>query len=273
MTTLAERTTTIATGIYPASPRRQPVDALPTAEQLLRQRDDLPAGHPHRAQLRARVIEGNLLMANRLARRYAGRGELFDDLAQVAALALIKAVDGYDPSRQVAFTSYAIPTILGALKRHFRDTTWGMRVPRSIQVLAHDITAAISDLTHQRGRPPTRTELANHLHVDLDDLRIAIGARHAYQPESLNAPHPGTDNTDLINVLGGPDPRYAHIDDHLTLQPLFAALPQREQRILTMRFFDHMTQTQIATQIGLSQMHVSRLLKQSLARLRAAMPA
>jgi RNA polymerase sigma-B factor len=247
----------------------RPSGAPASTEQLLCQRDGLPAGHPDRARLRALAIEVNLSVAGRLARRYAGRGEHLDDLAQVAALALITAVDRYDPSRQVPFTAYAVPTILGALKRHFRDTAWAMRVPRSAQELTREIVTATGELSQQHGRPPTVAELADHLHVSIDDLRAALDASHVYNLVSLNAPHAAGTDIDRIDLLGGIDPRYADVDNNLTLRLLTAALPAREQRILTLRFFDHMTQTQIAAEVGLSQMHVSRLLKQALTRLRA----
>jgi RNA polymerase sigma-B factor len=293
MATLAEPALTITTAapvLEPAAPaanpsgraatvrtiaparRGHPVDAQANTEQLLHLRDDLPTGHPDRGRLRARAIEQNLPLANRLARRYAGRGELLDDLAQVAALALIKSVDSYDPSRNVPFAAYAIPTILGALKRHFRDTVWAIRVPRSIQELAQDVPTATSRLSHRHGRSPTATELANYLDVSVDQLRAAIDAWHVYRLTSLDAPPASGIGADRIDLIGGTDPRYAHVDDHLTLRHLVAALPARQQRIITMRFYDHMTQTEIAAEIGLSQMHVSRLLKQTLARLRAAMP-
>lgn len=210
-------------------------------------------------------------MAGRLARRYAGRGELLDDLAQVAAVALIKAVDRYDSSRQVPFAGFAIPSILGALKRHFRDTAWAIRVPRPIQELTLKVPAAADELGQQRGRTPTTAELADYLQVTADDVLAAAGAWQQYRLPSLNTPHPDT-GAYLVDVIGGIDPRYAAIDDHLTLQPLFAELPLRERRILTMRFYDHMNQSQIAAEIGVSQMHVSRLLRQTLARLRAALP-
>jgi RNA polymerase sigma-B factor len=242
-----------------------------STEELLGQRDHLPAEHPDRAKLRARAIEQNLPMAGRLARRYAGRGELLDDLAQVAAVALINAVDRYDPSRQVPFAGFATPSILGALKRHFRDATWAMRVPRSVQELAPRVPAAADELGQQRSRTPTTAELADYLQVTVDDVMAAVGAWQNYRLTSLNAPSPFT-GTDFIEVIGGIDPGYACVDDHLSLQPLFAELPLRERRILTMRFYDHMNQTQIAAEIGVSQMHVSRLLRQTLTRLRAAMP-
>ncbi len=262
-----QRSTTVRTN--GASRPSHPVDVLASTEQLLRQRNDLPAEHPGRAKLRTRAIEKNLPMAKQLARRYAGRGELLDDLAQVAALALIKAIDGYDPSRQIPFVGYAIPSILGALKRHFRDSAWAMRVPRATQELARQVTTATGELTRQRSRPPTHAELADHMHVTIDELRTAIGAWQVYRLASLDTNQPGTDIASLIDPTGGIDPRYARVDDQMSLRPLLAALPLRERRILTMRFDGYMTQTQIAAEIGLSQMHVSRLLRQSLARLRA----
>lgn len=164
-----------------SSRRGQPVDAPATTEQLLRQRDDLPAGHPERAELRTRVIEENLPLADRLARRYTGRGEPLDDLTQVAAFALIKAVDGYDPSLRSPFARYAVPSILGALKRHFRDATWGVRVPRRTQELTRDIATATGELSQQRGRCPTHAELADHLHVSAVDILAAVGASQAYR--------------------------------------------------------------------------------------------
>jgi RNA polymerase sigma-B factor len=253
----------------PPARRQRPADPHTTTEQLLSLRDDLPAGHLDRAGLRARAIEENLPMADRLARRYAGRGELLDDLAQVAALALITAVDRYDPHRRVPFAAYAVPTILGALKRHFRDTAWAMRVPRSTQELTRELVTATDELSQLHRRLPTPAELADHLHVTVDDLRAALAAFHLYHLVSLNAPPTADAGIDRIDLLGAIDPRYARVDNHLTLRLLLATTPPRERRILAMRFFDHKTQTQIAAELGLSQMHVSRLLKQTLTRLRA----
>jgi RNA polymerase sigma-B factor len=245
-------------------------DPSATVEQLLRARSRLPAGHPDRDLLRTRAIVGNLSLADRLARRYVGRGEPFDDLAQVAALALVKAVDGYDPDRLVPFSGYAIPTILGALKRHFRDTAWSLRVSRSTQQLALDLPAATGVLAQLRGRTPTSGELADYLCVNVDDVRRAIGASHAYRPSSFDDAHAGHDGSDLP---GATDPQYAVVDQHLALRPLLAMLAPRERRIVFMRYFDEMTQARIAAELGISQMHVSRLLQQSLARLRIGVPA
>ena len=262
------RSRTVHTAVR--SPRGRPFNTPSSTEELLRQRDEQPAGHPDRAKLRARAIEMNLPMAGRLARRYAGRGALLDDLSQVAALALVNAVDRYDPRRQIPFAGFAVPSILGALKRHFRDTTWSMRVRRPIQELARRVPPAADELSQLRGRTPTTAELADHLDATVDDVVAAVGARQNYHLASLNQRRDGS-GVDFIDVIGSIDPRYADVDDRLSIQPLFARLPLRERRILTLRFYDHMTQTQIAAEIGMSQMHVSRLLRQSLARLRAAM--
>jgi RNA polymerase sigma-B factor len=237
----------------------------------LRRRDQLPANHPDRAKIRARAIEMNLPLARRLAHRYAGRGALLEDLSQVAALALINAVDRYDPRRQVPFAGFAAPTILGVLKRHFRDTTWAMRVPRPIQDLARSVPRAAERIGQRLSRTPTTADLAAELHATVDEVLSAVSARQNYQLPSLNRPRDDT-GVNVIDTIGAIDRRYADVDDHLSLQPLLERLPLRERRILTLRFYDHMTQTQIATEIGMSQMHVSRLLRQSLARLRTAMP-
>jgi RNA polymerase sigma-B factor len=283
MTTTAERrnvTPTAADRAEPApaasqpSPPHKPGDPLGATERLLRQRDALPPGHPDRARLRTRVIEKNLPLANSLARRYAGRGEPIEDLRQVAALALVKAVDGYDPDRQIPFVGYAVPSILGAIKRHFRDTTWGVRVPRWVQELDREATTTADELSQRWGRRPTSSELADYLHVSLDDLTTAITARQAYHLVSLNAPAGEADtfdHPDLINQLGSLDPQFVNVDDRLSLLPALATLPQRERRILVLRYYHRMTQARIAMEVGLSQMHVSRLLQQSITRLRSSL--
>lgn len=246
-----------------------------TVQDLLRQRADLPAGHPDRAALRTRGIEAGLPLARSLAARYRGRGEPFDDLYQVAALALVKAVDGYDTARQAAFTSYAVPTIVGELKRHFRDTTWRIRVPRPIQELAMTLAPTHATLAQQLGRPPTRQELATHLDTTTDDIAIALAAWQAHHPDSLDAQTAtdGTERRPLIETVGGLDARLDTVNDRHTLQRLLATLPLREQNILTMRFYAEMTQAEIAAHIGVSQMHISRLLVRTLTQLRTGMLA
>ncbi|WP_409074322.1 SigB/SigF/SigG family RNA polymerase sigma factor [Micromonospora chalcea] len=248
-----------------------PSPATGDSEQLLRRRAALNVDDPDRARLRTRIIEANLPMAGRLARRYTGRGESHEDLAQIGALGLIKAVDGYDTDRGTPFASYAIPTILGAIRRHFRDTAWAIRVPRAAQELSARVPEARGRLAQQRGRQPTDRELADDLEVTVAQLVAAVAALDVYHLASLNEPRPGADGPERLALIGTADPGYAAVDDHLALRPLLAALPARERRILTMRFYGDLTQAQIATRVGLSQMHVSRLLKRSLAQLRAGM--
>ncbi|WP_155370558.1 SigB/SigF/SigG family RNA polymerase sigma factor [Catellatospora vulcania] len=243
-----------------------------SAEQLLSLRDGLPPDHPDRARIRSRVIEEHLPMAGRLARRFAGRGELIEDLAQVAALALIKAVDGYDPGQQVPFTGYAVPFILGALKRHFRDAAWGMRVPRAVKELGPQVATAAHELSQQRGHLPTAAEIAEHLHVALADVLTAMEAWHAYRVLSLNTSPAGSAGVDLIDSIGEVDRRYTAVEDRMCLRPVLAAIPPRDRRILALRVYARMSQSEIAEEVGLSQMHVSRLLKRTLERLREQLP-
>jgi RNA polymerase sigma-B factor len=261
-------------GDHPGVPATHPANGA-AVQRLLLRRADLPAGHPDRAGLRVAGIEAGLPLARSLATRYRGRGVLLEDLYQVAALALVKAVDGYDPTRQVAFTSYAVPTILGALKRHFRDATWHLRVPRPVQALALHLAPHSADLTQRLGRSPTLAELASHLHAAEPDVAIALNAWQARYPDSLEVATSGggQPRRPLIDTLGGIDPRVDAIADRVTLRPLLAALPVRQRRILAMRYFGEMTQAEIATQIGVSQMHISRLLAAALAQLRTGMLA
>ncbi len=244
-----------------------------TVTGLLRERAGLPADHPYRAVLRTRAIEAALPLAHRLAVRFQGRGEPVDDLYQSAAVALVNAVDRYDPARQVGFTAYAVPTILGALKRHFRDTTWRVRVPRKVQELAITLPSARAALTQQLGRSPTRRELAAYLRTTEEDLTTATIAWEGYCPESLDAPSAtGTSEPRrLIDTIGTIDAGFDAVNDRLALQSLLAALPARQRRILAMRYFAELTQAEIAAQVGLSQMHVSRLLAHALTCLRTGL--
>lgn len=240
------------------------------AQDLLRERADLPTGHPDRATLRERSIEASLPLARRLADRYRGHGEPIDDLYQVAALALVKAVDAFDPARRVAFSSYAVPTIVGALKRHFRDHTWRLRVPRPIQDLAIRLGPARATLTQQLGRSPTLAELAAYLDAAEPDVAFAQDAWQAYRPDSLDAPPVGSleQQMPLIDTLGTVDARLDAVIDWHTVHPLLTALPARQRHILALRYVGDLTQAEIAARVGLSQMHVSRLLERTLTQLR-----
>ncbi len=262
-------TTIVTPPAVPSPPTVTP--ATGASEQLLRRRAALSPEDPDRARLRARIIEANLPMADRLARRYTGRGESYEDLAQVGALGLIKAVDGYDTDLGAPFAGYAIPTILGGIRRHFRDSAWAIRPPRSMQELSARVPEARSKLGQRHGREPTDAELADHLEVTVPQIVAAVTAFDFYRLQSVNEPRPGGNGVERIAHVGAADPGYAAVDDHLTLRGLLAALPLRERRILTMRFYGDLTQAEIAARVGLSQMHVSRLLTRSLAQLRAGM--
>ncbi|MQA26226.1 MAG: SigB/SigF/SigG family RNA polymerase sigma factor [Micromonosporaceae bacterium] len=236
---------------------------------------DLPEQHPDRARVRERVIELCLPLAEHLAGRFRNRGEPHDDLCQVAAIGLIKAVDGYDPARGVAFSSYAIPTIVGEIKRHYRDKGWSVRVPRALQELKLDITKAVSELTQKLQRSPTVTDIARRLGRSEEDVLTGLDAANAYSAMSLNAPasEQQGSGTAVVDLLGEHDAGMASVEDRATLRPLIAQLPEREQRIIALRFFGNLTQSEIAEKIGISQMHVSRLLTRSLRQLREGVPA
>jgi RNA polymerase sigma-B factor len=240
---------------------------------LLRVMGHLPPDAPERTELRAEAIELGLPFATGLARRFRDRGEPQEDLDQVATVGLMKAVDGYDPSLGTAFASYAAPTILGEVRRYFRDRGWRIRVPRRLQELRLSMQHTLGDLTQQLGRTPTTADLAGHLGVPEADVLAAQEVGGAYRPGSLSEPtRPGSD-TVVADRLASDDRDLDAVVNRESLRPALAKLPRREQRILAMRFFGNMTQTQIAKEIGISQMHVSRLLASSLERLRVALVA
>jgi RNA polymerase sigma-B factor len=242
------------------------------AETLLDTMAGLPEGHPDRPRIRAQVIEMHVPFAARLARRFHSRGEPVNDLIQVGMIGLIKAVDRYDPTRNVEFTRYAAPTIVGEVKRYFRDKGWTIRVPRELQELRIKVSKAKGELALSLGRSATIAELAEHLHITERRVLDAIYSGNAYRPASLNQPVPGEDSLlEIRDVLGGPDPGLASAENRISLRPLITRLPDRERRIVALRFFADMTQAQIAAEVGISQMHVSRLLSRSLRRLRASL--
>jgi RNA polymerase sigma-B factor len=232
-----------------------------------------PEGSAARASLREQVITLCLPFAERLARRFSGLGEASADLGQVAALGLLKAVDRYDPGMGTDFAAYATPTIVGELKRHFRDRGWAVRVPRRLQELRLDINRVRNDLTQELNRSPTVADLARRLEVDEEQIIEAMTAAGGYRATSLFTPVGGDEGSTLIDLLGSEDSSIAAVDAHESLKPLLAALPEREKDILAMRFFGNLTQAQIAERIGISQMHVSRLLTRTLARLRVGLTA
>jgi RNA polymerase sigma-B factor len=242
--------------------------AADTAADLLNAMAAMPTGHPSRAALRDRAIEAWLPLAKHLAHRYSGRGEPTDDLIQTANVGLIKAVDKFDPDRGVDFAGYAIPTIIGEIKRHFRDRTWSIRVPRRLQELRLAITEANSTLTHTLGRSPTVTDISVHLGVTEEEVLEGLEGARAYNATSLSTPISADGTTELGDTLGGEDHEYELAEMRVALGPALATLDEREQKILTLRFYGNLTQSQIADQIGISQMHVSRLLTKALTKLR-----
>ena len=220
--------------------------------------------------LRDELVTTHMGLAEYLARRFTNRGEPLDDLLQVASLGLLKAVDRFDPERGLEFSTYATPTIVGELKRHFRDKGWAVRVPRRVQELHLRLGAVVSTLSQELGRSPTIPEIANAAKVSEEEVVEAIEAGHAYRFTSLDAPAGGEDESALAHQLGVEDQGLVDSEHRVALSPLIARFPPRERMILHLRFFEGMTQSEIATRLGISQMHVSRLLARSLAQLREA---
>src|SRR5690349_8466781 len=238
------------------------------ASELIAALAELPEGHPQRPALRNQVIEAWLPLANHLAARYSGRGEPAGDLAQTAALGLIKAVDRFDPDRGVDFAGFAIPTILGEIKRHFRDRTWSIRVPRRLQELRAAITTANNTLSHTLGRSPTVADIATHLGITEESVLEGLEGAMAYSATSLATPIGAEGDRELGDTLGGYDHDLELVDMRMALGPALASLDDRDQKIVALRFYGNLTQAQIAEQLGISQMHVSRLLSRALVALR-----
>jgi RNA polymerase sigma-B factor len=243
------------------------------------QRDELRAKFVEFARtgdvaLRDQLVAAHLGLAEYLARRFANRGEPLDDLVQVASLGLLKAVGRYDPERGVEFSTYATHTIVGELKRHFRDRGWAIRAPRRMQELYLRLGKVVASLGQELGRSPTIAELAAEVQVSEEEVLEALEAGQAYRFASLDAPAPGDgEGESLATRLGQDDPGMLGAEQRATLSPLLDMLPEREQTILHLRFFEGLTQSEIATRLGISQMHVSRLLARSVAQLRAAAQA
>jgi RNA polymerase sigma-B factor len=252
--------------------------ALPTPTREPR----AAAGPTGEAQLFARHIEGDqaarealvrrfMPLARSLARRYDRSSEPFEDLVQVASLGLLKALDRFDPTRGHPFASFAVPTILGEMRRHFRDAGWSVHVPRGSQERALKVRDAQERLANARGRAATVNELAEYLELSTEEIIDALQAIQAYESLSLDAPRPGaTDEaTSYGDAMGEEDKRYELVELDATVTAVLGRIPQREREILSMRFVEDLTQTEIAERVGISQMQVSRLLRRSLDQLRA----
>lgn len=217
---------------------------------------------------REALIELHLPLVDHCARRFTQRGEPYEDLVQVGTIGLIKSVDRFDTQRGVEFSTYATPTIIGEIKRHFRDKGWAVRVPRRLQELRMSIGVATSDLSQSLGRSPTPREIAERLDVSVEDVLEGIESANAYATTSLDATFGSDDAPSWLETLGEDDEGLEHVELRESLRPLIERLPAREQQILVLRFFRQQTQSQIAEQVGISQMHVSRLLNRTLERLR-----
>jgi RNA polymerase sigma-B factor len=219
---------------------------------------------------RDEVAERLLPLAHGLARRYAGKGEPLDDLEQVACVGLLKAIDRFDCAREVRFATFAVPTIAGEIKRHFRDRGWMLRVPRDVQELTARLSRTREELTRRLGRPPSVEDLATAAGATPEQVVEALHAAEAYRAMSLDAPT-GGDGPAPAEALGGDDGGFERTEQRLLLRGGFAALAPREREILRLRFFEGLTQREIADAVGISQMHVSRLIRRSIDELRTAM--
>jgi RNA polymerase sigma-B factor len=218
------------------------------------------------------LVERFLPLARQLARRYQRPDEPFDDLFQVASLGLVKAIDRFDLDREVAFSSYAVPTILGEIKRYFRDRTWSVRVPRDLQELALRVDRAVAELSLDLARQPTVTEIAERVGAEEEDVLEALEASGAYKATSLESPRGGEDETagdTLGDTLGTEEGGFSMAEDRATLERLMRSITPREREVLRLRFEYDLTQAEIGERIGVSQMQVSRIIRQSIARLRS----
>ncbi|MDX8146724.1 RNA polymerase, sigma 28 subunit, SigD/FliA/WhiG [Lentzea waywayandensis] len=227
------------------------------------------AAGPARETLRDRLVTEHLPVAQHIARRFGHRGEPHEDLVQVATVGLINAVDRFDPDRGSDFLSFAVPTIMGEVRKYFRDSSWSVRMPRRLKELHLAINAGTSRLSQSLGRAPTPSELAEHLGLSREEIHEGLAAGNAYQSASLDDMLMSEDSSiSLGSTIGEEDPEIAMIEQREALHPLLEKLPERERKIVVMRFFGNMTQTQIAQKVGISQMHVSRLLAKTLRQLR-----
>jgi RNA polymerase sigma-B factor len=218
---------------------------------------------------RDELVRRFLPLARKLARRYNGAREPFDDLLQVACLGLVKAVDRYDPQRGTAFSSFAVPTILGELKRYFRDLGWAVHVPRGAQELAVKVEEAQQRLSTRTGRAPTVPELAQYLEIEVGEVLDALETARAHHASSLDSPHDDgeSEGVSIVETFGSEDPNLLLADERVTVGEAARRLTQREREVLRLRFVDDLTQTQIAARVGVSQMQVSRILRRAVARL------
>jgi RNA polymerase sigma-B factor len=237
---------------------------------MFRELQGLTPSTPQFQRQRDRIVERCLPLADHIARRFDGRGEPRDDLVQVARVGLVNAVIRFNVDAGSDFVSFAVPTIMGEVRRHFRDNSWSVKVPRRLKELHLRLGAATAELSQRLGRAPTASELAEELGMDRDEVVEGLVAGSSYNTLSIDSGgNSGTEDAPAIaDTLGDVDLGLDQIENREALRPLLAALPERERMVLLLRFFENLTQTQIAERVGISQMHVSRLLAKSLTRLR-----
>jgi RNA polymerase sigma-B factor len=244
--------------------------AVPPRREIGRKEDVTPLFEHYRAtgdpQTLELLVDRFLPLARHLARRY-GSGPEREDVEQVAAMGLVKAIDRFDPARGLAFTSFAMPTILGEVKRYFRDLGWTVRVPRSLQELAPKVDKATEELAAKLGRTPTPAEVAERCGVTVEEMLEARGTASAHRADSLDRPYADDDTMSRGDLIGGDDPEYVRVEQITDIDRMLARLPEREEKIVRLRFEHDLTQREIAEQVGLSQMHVSRLLRDALSTL------
>jgi RNA polymerase sigma-B factor len=237
---------------------------------LFRQLADPAMSSAQRTETREILLTGHLPLAEHIAQRYRDRGQPIDDLRQVARLGLIYAVDRFDPERG-DFVAFAVPTIMGEVRRYFRDFTWTLSVPRGLKELNRKISTAVNELVLEHGTSPRPAQIAAYLGLPVEDVYQGLQAGMAYHPDSLDIPAQRDDGSDSASAqFGLADARFEHVENRETLDEAMTRLPQREAEIIRLRFFEELTQSQIAQRMGISQVHVSRLLAQSLTILRTS---
>ncbi|MFC0843157.1 SigB/SigF/SigG family RNA polymerase sigma factor [Streptomyces noboritoensis] len=246
-------------------------DAQSLSATLFRRLAELEEGTPEHAYVRNTLVELNLSLVKFAARRFRNRAEPMEDIVQVGTIGLIKAIDRFDVEREVEFSSFALPTITGEMKRFFRDTSWAVQVPRRLQELRLRLARALEALGQELGRPPTTAELAAHLGVTEAEVVEGERAANGYMARSLDVPDDDTGAAGLMRRLGEEEGAFDVVDSLESLKPLIAGLTDRERALLSLRFGEELTQAEIGARVGLSQMHVSRLLAQILERLRVGL--
>lgn len=254
----------------PPRPQGRGADTRALTQVLFGQLKDLEPGTSEHHRVRGALIEANLPLVRYAAARFRSRNEPMEDVVQVGTIGLINAIDRFDPERGVQFPTFAMPTVVGEIKRYFRDNVRTVHVPRRLHELWVQVNAATEDLTTLHGRTPTTPEIAERLRISEDEVLSCIEAGRSYHATSLEAAQEGDGMPGLLDRLGYEDPELAGVEHRDLVRHLLVQLPEREQRILLLRYYNNLTQSQISAELGVSQMHVSRLLARSFARLRSA---